>query len=131
MRNSLAMYLAIAAGIMLLGVGVSGGVTWETIRNFVVNLLGDHWALILIFQALVFIASLGGISVIAGGVLIGAGRTSTGKLFIMLGTGMGLFGFLIAIAIPGLLQGSAALALGTTTGFVGVVLSLVARMVAK
>lgn len=125
------MYLAIFAGVLLLGVGVTGAATWETIKNFVVSFFGDHWALILLFQALIFIASLGGVAVICGGALIGAGRTSIGKLFILLGTGAGLLGLLLAVALPGLQQGSAALAIGTTTGTVGIVLSIVARKIAK
>ncbi|MDI6643131.1 MAG: hypothetical protein QMD95_03670 [Candidatus Hodarchaeaceae archaeon] len=131
MRNTLAMYLAIFAGVMLLGAGVTGAATWQTIRNFVLALLGDHWALVLLFQALLVIASLGGIAVIFGGALIGLGRTSVGKLFILLGTGVGLLGLLIAIALPGLQQGSTALALGTGTGVVGVLLSIAARTIAK
>ncbi|MDI6884371.1 MAG: hypothetical protein QMD00_04520 [Hadesarchaea archaeon] len=131
MRNTLAMYLAIFAGVMLLGAGVTGTATWQTIRNFVLALLGDHWALVLLFQALLVIASLGGIAVIFGGALIGLGRTSVGKLFILLGTGVGLLGLLIAIALPGLQQGSTALALGTGTGVVGVLLSIAARTIAK
>lgn len=131
MRNTLAMYLAILAGVMLLGAGVTGAATWQTIRNFVLALLGDHWALVLLFQALVVIASLGGIAVIFGGALIGLGRTAVGKLFILLGTGVGLLGLLIAIALPGLQQGSTVLALGAGTGVVGVLLSIAARTIAK
>jgi hypothetical protein len=118
-------------GDSVLGAGITGVATWQMIRDFVVFLFGNHWALLLLFQIPIFIASLGGIAVILGGILIGLGRVLIGKFFILLGTGIGLLGFLIAIAMPGLSRGSAALALGTTTGLVGVVLSLVARMIAK
>ncbi len=131
MRNTLAMYMAIAAGVMLLGVGITGTAAWETIRNFVIALFGNHWALVLLFQVFLYIASLGGIAVIIGGVLIGAGRTSIGKLFILLGAGIGLLGLLLAIALPGFQQGSVALALGTGTGTVAIILSIAARMIAK
>lgn len=131
MRNTLAMSLAIVAGVMLLGVGITGTAAWETIRNFVTGFLGEHWALILLFRVLLFIASLGGIAVIIGGVLIGAGRTSVGKLFILLGTGIGLLGLLVGIALPWLQQGTTELALSTGTGTMAIILSIVARMVAK
>lgn len=131
MRNTVAMYLAIVAGILLLGAGVTGVATWETIRNFIISFLGSHWALILLFQVLILIASLGGVAVILGGVLIGAGRTSIGKLLILLGTGVGLLGLLLAVALPWFQQGSATLALGTSSGAVGIVLSIAARMIAK
>jgi len=125
------MYLAIVAGILLLGIGVTGAATWETIRNFVVTFLGGHWAIILLFQVLIVIASLGGVAVICGGILIGTGRTSIGKLFIGLGAGTGLIGLILVIVLPGLQQGDIKLALGTTTGIVGIILSILARMIVK
>ena len=131
MRNKVAMYLAIVAGILLLGIGVTGAATWETIRNFVVTFLGGHWAIILLFQVLIVIASLGGVAVICGGILIGTGRTSIGKLFIGLGAGTGLIGLILVIVLPGLQQGDIKLALGTTTGIVGIILSILARMIVK
>jgi hypothetical protein len=130
-RNKVAMYLAIVAGILLLGIGVTGAATWETIRNFVMTFLGGNWAIILLFQVLIVIASTGGVAVICGGVLIGAGRTSVGKLLIGLGAGTGLIGLIIAIVLPSLQQGNVKLALGTGTGIVGIVLSILARMIAK
>ena len=131
MRNKVAMYLAIVAGILLLGIGVTGAATWETIRNFVVTFLGGHWAIILLFQVLILIASLGGIAVICGGILIGTGRTSIGKLFIGLGTGTGFIGLILAVALPSFQQGNIKLILGTSTGIVGIILSIIARMIAK
>jgi len=130
-RNKVAMYLAIVAGILLLGIGVTGAATWETIRNFVVTFLGGHWAIILLFQVLILIASLGGIAVICGGILIGTGRTSIGKLFIGLGTGTGFIGLILAVALPSFQQGNIKLILGTSTGIVGIILSIIARMIAK
>lgn len=131
MRNKVAMVLAILAGVLLLNAGVTGAATWETIQNFVVGFLGDHWALILVFRALIFIASFGGVAVICGGVLIGAGRTLAGKLFIMLGAGAGLLGLVLAVILPWFRQGSASLALGTATGTFGIIFSVAARMMAK
>jgi hypothetical protein len=125
------MYLAIVAGILLLGIGVTGAATWETIRNFVVTFLGGHWAIILLFQVLILIASLGGVAVICGGILIGAGRTAIGKLLIALGTGTGLIGLLLVIVLPSFQQGDIKLALGTSSGIVGIILSILARMIAK
>ena len=131
MRNKVAMYLAIVAGILLLGIGVTGAATWETIRNFVATFLGGHWAIILLFQVLILIASLGGVAVICGGILIGAGRTFIGRLLIELGVGTGLIGLILAIVLPGLQQGDMKLALGTSSGIVGIILSILARMIAK
>lgn len=131
MRNKVAMYLAIVAGILLLSIGVTGAATWETIRNFVVTFLGGNWAIILLFQVLILIASLGGVAVICGGILIGAGRTSIGKLLIGLGVGTGLIGLILTIVLPSLQQGDMKLALGTSSGIAGIILSILARMMAK
>lgn len=130
-RNKLAMYLALVGGVLLLGVGLTGAATWETIQNFVGTIIGDHWALSLLFQILIIIASLGGLAVIIGGVLIGRGRTLPGKILIKLGTGVGLIGLLLAIALPGLQQENLRLALGTSAGVFGIILSILATLIAK
>ena len=62
-------------------------------------------ALYIFMMILSFFASLGGGSVIIGGLLLGRGRLTTGKLLIRLGCGTGLLGFLIQLisrAIKGL-----------------------------
>lgn len=131
MRNKVAMYLAIVAGVLLLVAGVSGAATWQAVSDFFTSLLGDNQALALFFRALIFISSLGGLAVIFGGVLIGGGRVFIGKLLIMLGAGVGLLGFLVTIVIPWVQQGGSTLTFWTGTGTVGIVLSIAARMIAK
>jgi hypothetical protein len=69
--------------------------------------------------------------VIIGGVLIGRGRTLLGKIFIKLGMGVGLIGLLLAIALPGLQQENLKLALGTSAGILGIILSILATLIAK
>ena len=98
-KNSTAMAVAIVAGILLLIAGVSGLATWEEIKSFVTNNIVDNVVVQIIFAILIFIASLGGISVIIGGILIGKNKIGTGKLLIVLGAGLGLIGLLITIII--------------------------------
>ena len=131
MRNKVAMYLAIVAGMLLLGMGVTGVATWRLVSDFFTSLLGDNQVLVLFFQVLIFISSLGGLAVIFGGVLIGARRVFIGKLLIMLGAGVGLFGFLVMIVIPWVQQGGSTLTFWTSAGTIGIVLSIAARMIAK
>ena len=69
-KNKKAMYVAIIAGIFLLVAGVSGFATWDTIKDFVTSNIIDNSIVQIVFAVLIFIASLGGISVIAGGILI-------------------------------------------------------------
>jgi hypothetical protein len=98
-RNKTAMIIAIVAGTLLLVSGINGIAAWEAIKTFVTTYLIDNIAVQIIFAALIFIASLGGISVITGGLLIGKNRVMTGKLIISLGTGMGLIGLIVSIVI--------------------------------
>jgi len=84
---------------------------------------------------LIFIAALGGISVIIGGLLM-LYVPKLGKLLVMLGAGLGLFGFLIpmslawyqGIPINDLLKGYAS----PTWGYLlGITLTIIGRLIAK
>ncbi len=84
---------------------------------------------------LIFIATLGGISVIIGGLLT-FHVPRIGKLLVMLGAGLGLLGFMIpmslawyqGISINGLLKGY----VSPTWGYVlGIMLTIIGRLIAK
>ncbi len=88
-----------------------------------------------IFRVLIFIAALGGISVIIGGLLTFY-VPRTGKILVMLGAGLGLFTFLIpmylawyqGIPINELLKGY----VSPTWGYVlGIMLTITGRLIAK
>ena len=98
-KNGKAMIIAVFAGVLLLIAGISGLATWETIKSFVTANIIDNYIVQIIFAILIFIASLGGISVIIGGFLLGKDKIGTGKLFITLGAGLGLIGLLISIIV--------------------------------
>jgi hypothetical protein len=129
-KNSTAMKIAIFAGILLLISGINGIAAWETIKNFVISTISDHFIIQVIFSILLFIASLGGISVIAGGLLIGKGKVKIGKFLISLGAGLGLIGLIIAIYI-GYTEGSLTIGSFFSIGVIGLILSIVARLLAK
>jgi hypothetical protein len=138
-RLRTASFLAIVGGICLLVAGVSGGVG---IYAFAFTEIAAHFpslasVLGTLLAVLTVIASFGGIAVIVGGLLILGGRVTTGKLLIALGAGVGIFGILIGLA-TGLAQGwglvasaMAVFATGQTLGWVGIFLSIFARMIAK
>lgn len=92
-------------------------------------------ALYIFMMILSFFASLGGGSVIIGGLLLGRGRLTTGKLLIRLGCGTGLLGFLIQLisrAIKGLDFFLAFLAgLTGSMGGVGILLCLSSMLLAR
>jgi hypothetical protein len=129
-KHKTAMGLAIIAGILLFIEGISGLATWQTIRNFVIQYIADNEIIQIIFAVLIFIASLGGISVIIGGLLIGKEKLITGRFLIMLGAGLGLIGLIITIIIS-ITHGSFTLGGFLTIGVIGLILSIIARMLAK
>lgn len=129
-KNSKAMAIAIIAGILLLISGVSGLATWETIKDFVTTNIMDNTYVQIIFTILIFIASLGGISVIAGGMLIGKNKIGTGKLLISLGAGLGLIGLIFSIIVA-YTEGNLTLGSFFSIGAIGLILSIVARAIAK
>ena len=129
-KNSSAMIIAFLAGILLLISGISGLATWETIKNFVTQNIIDNTIVQFIFAILIFIASLGGLSVIAGGILIGKNKIRTGKFLIMLGAGMGLIGLIFTVAVA-YVEGSLTLGSFFSIGTIGLVLSIIARLIVK
>ncbi len=129
-RNSKAMVIAILAGILLLIAGVNGVVAWETIKSFVNTYIMDNSIIQMIFVVLIFIASLGGIAVITGGLLIGKNKVGTGKFLIALGVGMGLIGLIFSSYIS-YKEGNITIGSFCSVGAIGIILSIVARIVAK
>ena len=129
-RNKQAMVIAIIAGIFLLIAGVSGLATWETIQDFVTKNIIDNVIVQIVFVVLIFIASLGGISVIFGGLLIGKNNVGIGKFLITLGAGLGLIGLLFSIIVA-YIEGSLTIGSFFSLGAIGLILSIIARMRAK
>lgn len=129
-KKKQAMIIAIFAGILLLISGFSGLATWESIRNFVTTNIVNNNLVQIIFAILIFIASLGGLSVIIGGLLIGRNRIRTGKLFIVLGAGLGLIGLSISIIVT-LMENNFTIGSFFSIGSIGLILSIVARLMVK
>ena len=129
-QNSKAMGIAIVAGILLLIAGVSGVATWETIKSFVTTHIMDNSIIQIVFVVLIFIASLGGIAVIMGGVLIGKDKIGTGKFLISLGTGFGLIGLIFSIVVA-YMEDNLTISSFLTIGAIGLILSIFARLVVK
>lgn len=128
--NKKAMIVAILAGILLLISGISGLATWETIKDFVINNIIDNSFVQIIFAILIFIASLGGISVIIGGLLIGKDKIRTGKLFISLGAGLGIIGLIFSIIVA-IMDNNLIIGSYFSVGFIGLILSIIARLLIK
>ena len=129
-HNKKVMIISIVAGILLLIAGVSGLATWTAIEEFVTENISDEYIVQIAFAILIFIASLGGISVILGGLLIGKDKIGLGKFLIILGAGMGIIGLIVSIYYA---YGSGGLDIWSffSIGFIGLLLSIIARMMVK
>jgi len=103
---------------------------WEAIKDFVIEHVTDNEVAQYVFAILIFIASLGGISVIIGGLLIGKDKVGTGKFFIMLGAGLGLIGLIFSIIVA-YLEESLTIGSFLSIGAIGLILSIIARMIAS
>ncbi|WXG44076.1 MAG: hypothetical protein WED04_08595 [Promethearchaeati archaeon SRVP18_Atabeyarchaeia-1] len=135
----IAFLLALIGGACLILAGVSGGV-WIYAQAFAaIVLVYPELAGILglILPILTAIASLGGIAVIIGGVLILGVRLTTGKFLIMMGAGVGILGIFIGLA-SGLAQGwglvqsaQAVFATYQVIGWIGILFAILARFMAR
>lgn len=125
-----ATFIAITAGLLLLISGVSGAATWEAIKSFVSAQLPGNEILNIVFVILIFIASLGGIAVIIGGLLIFKQKIRTGRLFILLGAGIGIIGLIFSLTIA-YSEGNLTLGSLLSIGTIGIILSIIARIIAK
>lgn len=102
----------LAGGIMLLA-GATGN---AFLYVYLIDLAAPHLpgqlrdAAGVVAFLLVFLASLGGVSVLLGGYLIGRGQRRTGKFIISVGAGSTLLGFLLHVGVVASQGGNAFLA---------------------
>jgi uncharacterized membrane protein len=130
--NRSAGNLAIIAGILLLVAGLTGVALWTLITDEISKNLPEFLKSVQPFlRYLVFLASLGGIMVMLGGLALRGNKVGTGKFLIALGAGFGLLG-LILIALTSIFAISVPVTSAPSLiGFIGLIMSIVARMKAK
>ena len=94
-RNIFSFVLSVPAGILLLLTGITGPTeAYSWLLNYLSSsgFITDELVLAVVttvLLALIFVSSLGGIAVIAGGVLVWKDHVSIGRLLISLGGGVG------------------------------------------
>jgi hypothetical protein len=133
-RNVLSFVLSVPAGILLLLKGITGPTeAYSWLLDYLSSgVITDELILAVVttvLLVLIFISSLGGIAVIAGGILVWKEHVSTGRLLISLGAGVGfiwvLF-LLFTLASTGDLFSQY-----SVVGLTGLVLAFLADLVAK
>lgn len=119
---------AYLAGVILLLAGATGN---AVLYVYLIDLAAPHLPLelrevaSLVSFLLVFLASLGGVSVILGGYLIERGHRIPGKFVVGLGAGSSLLGFLLHLGVVALQGGNPLLAAqGSLSGITAVALAL-------
>ncbi|MHA1964927.1 MAG: hypothetical protein ACW97G_10125 [Candidatus Thorarchaeota archaeon] len=134
MKNGLAVALALIGGFLLLQVSWVGSIGFigDIAAYAALYFPAATEIITLVLTILLYIASLGGLAVIIGGILIAMERISTGKFVIGLGAGIGLFGLIIMLVEAYLAGGIAALTevltlISQSIAWIGVIMSIVAR----
>jgi len=137
-KNGLSVALALIGGFMLFQVSWVGSIGFiADIAIYAETYFPAAAEMItLVLTILLYIASLGGIAVIIGGILIAMDRIRTGKFVIGLGAGVGLFGLIIMLVEAYLAGGVAALTdiltmVSQSIAWIGVIMSIVARSRAR
>jgi hypothetical protein len=128
--------LAIVGGAMLVigGFSGTGASTLGSVKGMVekwmpANDMKDN--VILVLTIMIFMALLGGFSVIIGGYLMWKGMDMAGKILVWLGTGVGLMSLVIS-GIIAYATGKWDMFVASNMTFIGIglVLSIVARRIA-
>jgi hypothetical protein len=130
--------LCLVGGILMIYAGIAGSVgIWGDLIALATS-LAPAFADILFWILLILenIATLGGIAVIIGAFLFTTNRVGTGKFIVGIAAGMGIVGFIILIYNLYMATGITAILeiynlLSNSMGLLGVVLTIIGRMIAK
>lgn len=129
-------YLAIVGGFLLFIGGATGwgifAVIWSILKAHL-GVLGDYsYQVRLLFQILIFLANLGGITVMLGGWAMLKGFQRTGKVLVIIGCGTGLLSLIWQLLVAWANNSVDAWtgSMMTFTG-IGTVLALIAQRLAK
>lgn len=123
-------FLAFLSGTLLMAGHFSGAPYWLDLLEAVARFVEVTPLLRVLFLAILAVASLGGLAVVAGGLLILEERLLWAKLLILLGTGFGLLSFAFALVLL-ILRGDLPVIGHPVVSIVGVGLSVAARLRAR
>jgi hypothetical protein len=135
-RRIVAFVIAVIAGLLLLLTGFQGPVgLYRVIVELLPNLTQNPQILAAADQIaafLILIALAGGLAVIAGGTLILFNNVTIGKFVIAIGTGAGIIWLvLLLVTLLTTLQVAIVIEQYTPFGWIGLILSFIARIFAK
>ncbi|MFT4303678.1 MAG: hypothetical protein ACMXYG_03870 [Candidatus Woesearchaeota archaeon] len=97
-NNVIAFFLALVSSFFLFISGTTGVNTWRKIEEIVLRYV-DFVFIDFLFVLVLIIASLGGLSVFIGGILIIRNKVLLGNVFVALGAGAGFISFFFNLFI--------------------------------
>ncbi|MFW6047846.1 MAG: hypothetical protein ACOC87_00925 [Candidatus Natronoplasma sp.] len=125
--NRTAGIIAVLGGVLMIIAGVTGASTWAELGEIAIDITGIQ-SLGMVFQVLVLIGSLGGLVVILGGLILQKSVTS-GKILIAIGAGFGIIGLIIFLIVTFMGDNPVTTFISAIgLGFIGLILSIVARI---
>lgn len=134
MGRTVAAILAFAGGALLLYAGLASAEIWVTIGEIIKPFVEDpqqRQIVTIILQVVIFVAGLGGLAVIGGGVAMLYQKELLAKILIFLGAATGLLGIIIGIALTlargGTVAGYFVNQLNGIAGLAGVLLAYASR----
>ena len=129
-NNQVAALIGTIGGVLMIIAGFSGAARLDMILDLVSKVIGPDVWIRVVSYILVGMASLGGVLVILGSVLISYNRIFSGRVLIWLGTGFGIITFILFLIVQS--EGiDTALAGGAGLKLAGVVLAIIAQIKAK
>ena len=136
LRSRIAGMVALVSGFLIVASGVSAhGLLLfvleflkDKVPNYLLGLTGEFASLAI--QVLAVIITMGGITVILGGIALLSARLFTGRLLIALGGGAGFFGLVITMTYSVLTMGLPTI-ITHSEYWIGVILAVIARSLAR
>lgn len=128
--NTQAALLAVIAGVLLLIVGYTGVAGVDHFFELLESWFGPQPALLLLSRIFGGIAALGGVAVLIGAYFLATNSVRTGRILIVLGSGMGLLTLLLFLA-RNLASEDFSYLLAVLPAILGVVLGIAAQWRAK
>ncbi len=129
--NEVAGVLAFVAGVAFLIVGWTGARGVDSFFDLLVELFGPNPVFRVLAYVLISIASLGGVAVLVGAFFMYHDRVRTGRILVILGAGAGIVSLIFFLVLFVRSPGRIAAHEGVLPVFVGVVLSIAARLKSK
>lgn len=138
-RNKIASVCAFISGVLFILSGYqANGAVYEALQQGITIFATEEFQGPAKISAgvVAMVAHLGGIAVIAGGLLFTKNRVTSGKILVMIGAGQGIVGIVLGLTLGTISEGAGfanryALWLISSATGVGIVCSIVAQHIAK